>query len=330
MEIAFSDCVVITDSSSVGEARRSAASAANKLCLDETRAGELALLTTEVARNVLIHGGGGQVVVSGQQNHSGPLAQIVALDKGTGIENLAVAMRDGYSTAGTMGGGLGAMKRLANRFEVFTGKGGTVVLLELGDTESVGGIQVAGVALPYPGERFCGDGWWCDQTPQRTVAILTDGLGHGIGAADAAQEAIASFRQHVSMSPAEILSYMHDALKKTRGAVAGVVAISPRERKLTYSGVGNIYAALMSGETSRGLMSHNGTLGMTAPRIQEIHAEWTSDSVFVMHSDGLQTKWDLSAYAGIKSRHPALVCGALIRDFRRQRDDAGVVVIKGA
>lgn len=330
MEIAFTESVAITDSSSVGEARRAAASAAMKLHLDETRAGELAIVTTEVARNVLIHGGGGQVIVSGSQNHRGPVAQIVALDKGKGIDNLALAMSDGYSTAGTMGGGLGAMKRLASRFEIFTGKAGTMVLLELGDAHKEAYVEVAGMALPFPGEQVCGDGWWYDQTPQRTVAILVDGLGHGIGAADAAQEAIAVFRQHTAKAPGDILSYTHDALKKTRGAVAGVVAISPAQQGLTYAGVGNIYAALVSGHKSRGLISHNGTLGMLAPRIQEVHANWSPDSVFIMHSDGLHTKWDLSSYAGLISRHPALMCGALIRDFRRQRDDASVVVIKGA
>jgi hypothetical protein len=49
-----------------------------------------------------------------------------------------------------------------------------------------------------------------------------------------------------------------------------------------------------------------------------------------MHSDGLQSKWDLLSYPGLISKHPALICGALIRDFRRHRDDAGVVVLKAA
>ncbi len=297
--------------------------------MDETRAGELAILATEAASNVLIHGGGGHVIVSGVVHHDGHRAQIVATDQGKGIDNLALALTDGYSTAGTMGSGLGAMKRLSTHFEIFTGKGGTMVLLELGDSSTDAEVQVAGMALPYPGERLCGDGWWCDQTPQRTMAILTDGLGHGLGAAEAAQEAIATFRRHLSIQPGDILGYLHDALKKTRGAVAGVVEISPAQRELTYAGVGNICATLINGNISRGLMSHNGTLGITAPRIQEVHAEWTPGSVFVMHSDGLHTRWDLAAYPGLLSRHPALLCGALLRDYRRQRDDASVVVMKG-
>jgi len=330
MEIAFTECVAIMDASSVGEVRRAAAAAAARLKLDDTRAGELAILATEVTRNVLVHGGGGQVIIAGLENPAGPLARILALDTGGGIENLAEAMKDGFSTSGTMGGGMGAMKRLAKRFEVFTGRGGTMVLLEVGEGPAADHVEFAGMTLPYPGERVCGDGWYCEHTSTRTVAVLVDGLGHGMGAADAAQEAIATVRQRVSKSPGEILSYMHDALKKTRGAVAAVVEVLPTQGRLTYAGIGNISASILSKGSSRSLISHNGTLGMTVQRVQEFNTEWSPDSIFIMHSDGVHSKWDLFSYAGLISRHPALICGALIRDFRRHRDDAGVVVLKAA
>lgn len=72
MEIAFTEWVPITDASSVGEVRRAAQFAAQRLRFDETRAGELALLATEASRNVLIHGGGGQVVLVGTNDGKGP------------------------------------------------------------------------------------------------------------------------------------------------------------------------------------------------------------------------------------------------------------------
>lgn len=330
MEIAFSESVPVTDPSSIGEVRRSAASAARRLGLDETRSGELALLATEVSRNVLVHGGGGQVVVAGIKQQNGLLARILALDKGQGIENVALALSDGYSTAGTMGGGMGAMKRLASKFDIFTGKTGTIVLLEVGDSQRANSIEVAGIAIPFPGERFCGDTWFCHHDSDRTLAMLADGLGHGSGAAEAAEEAIAAFRRHVNSGPGEILGYIHDALKKTRGAVAAVVEIRPRERTMVHAGVGNISVVLHSGGSSKSLVSLNGTLGMNVQKLHEFRSEWKPDSVLVMHSDGLHTKWDLSTYAGLLNRHPALICGALLRDFRRQRDDASVLVLKAA
>lgn len=330
MEIAFTELVQITDPSSVGEVRRTALLAAQRLGFDETRSAELALLATESSRNVLVHGGGGQVILAGMRDQNEQVARILAMDKGPGIANIAKAMSDGYSTAGTMGGGMGAMKRMATALDIFTGRNGTIVLLELGQTRTRDKVQIAGLAVPHPGERFCGDGWTFHHTRNRTLALLVDGLGHGWEASEAAQEAIATFRRRVDLRPGEILSYIHDALKKTRGAVGAIAEIRPEEKTLSYAGVGNISAVLLTGGTSRSLVSHNGTLGVAAAKIQEFHDKWSSDAVLVLHSDGLQSRWDLASYAGLVVRHPALIGGALIRDFRRQRDDASVVVLKAA
>jgi anti-sigma regulatory factor (Ser/Thr protein kinase) len=335
MEIVFTEWIPVTDASSVGAVRRAAQGAARKLEFDETRAGELALLATEVSRNVLVHGGGGQVIVSGMGGGESRTAQILAMDSGSGIANLAQAMNDGFSTAGTPGGGLGAMKRIASRFEVFTGRGGTIVLLELAqapEAESPGeeGLRLAGLVVPYPGEKLCGDGWACHADAERTLVLLVDGIGHGREASEAAKEAIACFRDHAGLGPGDILGYLHDALRKTRGAVAAVAEIRPGRRQLTYAGVGNISCVLLAAGKSRSMVSHNGTLGMTARKIQEFHSDWPPDGVLILHSDGVQTRWDLSSYAGLLARHPAVIAGALLRDFRRQRDDASVVVVKAA
>jgi anti-sigma regulatory factor (Ser/Thr protein kinase) len=331
MEIVFSECVPVTDQSSVGEVRRTAQFAAQRLGLDETRSGELALLATEASRNTLVHGGGGHVIIAGSgAGDEGSLVRILAIDKGSGISNIANAMSDGYSTAGTPGGGMGAMKRMANKLEIFTGAGGTIVLIELGTAALTGRPQIAGITLPYPGERVCGDGWCAQQTPERRIVLNVDGLGHGFGAAEAAQEAVATFKQRMSLSPGEILTYINDALRKTRGAVAAIAEVRPNENRLVYAGVGNISGVVLAGGGSRSLVSHNGTLGLSAPKIQEFSSEWPADAVLVLHSDGIHSKWDLSPYPGLLARHPAVIGGALVRDFRRQRDDASVVVVKAA
>ncbi|HEY3704345.1 MAG TPA: ATP-binding SpoIIE family protein phosphatase [Terracidiphilus sp.] len=330
MEVALTEFVCVTDASSVGEVRRAAMTLGHRLGMDQTRSGELSLLATEVSRNVLVHGGGGQVILSGVRDGDGPLARILAMDQGPGIADVTRAMSDGYSTAGTMGAGLGAMKRMATEFEIFTGNKGTIVMVGVGRAEPESDLKIAGMAVPYPGERVCGDGWFCHREKDRTVVLLTDGLGHGWGAAEAAQESIATFQKNVHLPPAALLGAIHDALRKTRGAVGAVVEIRPKERRLTYSGVGNISAVLVNGEASKNMVSHNGTLGATVSRMQEFQFEWMPGAMVVLHSDGVQTRWDLGSYAGLVARHPAVIGGALLRDFRRQRDDASVIVIKAA
>ncbi len=330
MEVAFTEHVPITDVSSVGEARRRGLLLADRVGFDSVRSGDFGLLITEVSRNVLLHGGGGQMILLGTKNGNGSMARVLALDNGPGIADITKAMDDGYSTAGTMGGGMGAMKRIATALEVFTSRLGTIVLLELGSPPKKGGVQVAGMAIPYPGERLCGDGWAYHQTQERTVILLVDGLGHGVSAAEAAEEAIAIFGKRVERSPSEILSFVHEGLRKTRGAVAAVAEILPRQKTLNYAGVGNIYASVLSKQTSRSLVSHSGTLGLATAKIQEFKMDWPDDAILIMHSDGLQTRWDLSSYSGLMARHPAVIGAALLRDFRRQRDDASVVVVKAA
>src|SRR5262249_11251208 len=154
------------------------------------------------------------------------------------------------------------------------------------------GLQVAGMAVPYPGERLCGDGWAYEQSPERTVVLLVDGLGHGLAAAEASDEAIALFHRNSKRAPGEILSSLHAGLKETRGAVAAVAEIRVADRALTYAAVGNTAAAILTKQTSKSLVSHSGTLGLASPRIQEFRVDWPDDAIFIMHSDGLQSRWD--------------------------------------
>jgi anti-sigma regulatory factor (Ser/Thr protein kinase) len=330
MEIALTELVAVTDPSSVGQVRRAALSAARRLGFGETQSGELALLATEVSNNVLVHGGGGAIVVTGLKHGNKALGRLIALDRGPGIPDLARAMADGFSTRGTLGGGLGAMKRIASALEIFTSRTGTAVLVEVGENPDAGGLPIAGMAVPDRGEQVCGDAWVCHNSPERVLTMLADGLGHGWLAAEAAQEAIATFHKRVESTPEQILSYVHDALRKTRGAVAGIAEIKPRERTITFAGIGNISAVLLSADKSQSLVSHNGTLGSIVSRIQSFRQEWKPDSVLILHSDGVHTRWDLSGYPGLLARHPAIIGGMLLRDFRRERDDASVVVVKAA
>jgi anti-sigma regulatory factor (Ser/Thr protein kinase) len=323
----FSSCIPITDESSVGEARRTGLLAAQRVGFDDVKTGQFALLATEVCRNVLRHGGGGEAIITVHNNGEGAVGRIVALDRGSGIKDITKALDDGYSTGGTLGMGLGSMKRIARCFEIFTSPTGTIVFLEVGDKSSKL-VEIAGLVAPYPGERLSGDAWAYHHNADRTLIFLADGLGHGIQAAEAADEAVKLFRKHAERAPAAILSYVHDALKKTRGAAAAVAEIVPTAQSLTYAGVGNTAAVILSKRVSRSLMSHNGTLGMLSPKFQEFRVPWPEDGILIMHSDGVQTRWDLSAYPGLLARHAAIIGGVLLRDFRRHRDDASVVVAK--
>lgn len=157
--------------------------------------------------------------------------------------------------------------------------------------------------------------------------MMVDGLGHGAGATEAADEALASVERHLGESPAEILVRTHDALKKTRGAAMAVAVVDMERWRVTYGGIGNISASLVHGAVSKSLVSQNGTVGAVLPRTaQEFTYPIEPNTILVMFSDGLTSKASPAAYAGFQNRHPMLLAGLLYRDFSRRRDDATVLV----
>src|SRR5580698_5978398 len=122
----------LSDSSQTGNARRQAISLADSLAFDELPLGQLGIVVTEAARNIEAHAGEGEIVLSPWQHGENAGIDVLALDKGGGIENVAVSMKDGYSTAGTPGNGLGAMARLAGVFQIFsTGGSGTALFARI-------------------------------------------------------------------------------------------------------------------------------------------------------------------------------------------------------
>ena len=324
--------ITLSDSSQTGNPRRQALSLADSLGFDELPLGQLGIVVTEAARNIEAHAGEGEIILTPWRHGEQAGVDVLALDKGKGIENIAISMQDGHSTAGTPGNGLGAMARLAGVFQIFSAAGtGTAIFARIfakahqqeSLTES---NDLGSICVPIAGETLCGDAWEMHRTPGRTVYIMADGLGHGPIAAEASQEALRAFRASAKHSPERILSEVHGALAKTRGAAVSVAEILHEQHILNYAGAGNIVAAIGLRGKTRSLVSMNGTVGHSIGRIQQFPYPWEKDSMLIMHSDGLGTRWNLENYPGLPSRHPALLAGVLFRDFSRKRDDATIIV----
>ena len=314
----------IDDVTRVGEARREAVRLAQLQGLSEELAGRAALVATELANNLLRHGGGGELLLQRLDGAGACLVEIVALDRGPGMKDPERCLRDGYSTAGTMGTGLGAVQRLSAEFDLYSApEDGTVVLARVG-VGSVPRLGVVSVALQ--GEVESGDTWAIAYNDKTTTLLVVDGLGHGTFAAQAAQAARTTFERSADDSPHQLLTRLNRSLAGTRGAAAACAQIGP-SGTLSYAGVGNIHGAVLTGEGMRGLVSHNGTLGLRAPRIQEFEYGKPSGALLIMNSDGLSARWDLARKPGLLRRHPGVIAAVLFRDYARQYDDATVVVL---
>lgn len=322
----------VEDSSQVSEARRLALAAGRSLGFDESLTGRTGLVVTELATNLLKHGGGGAILLRSIRRPEAPGLEILALDKGPGITRLAECLRDGHSTTGSPGTGLGAIQRLSSLFDVCAPPGkGTAVLSRISaasapETVPPVAMNVGAVCVPAPSEEACGDAWAAHQGETRTTIAIADGLGHGILAAEASAEAMRVFERNVTESPKEILGRIHQALRSTRGAAVAVAEILHEERVVHYAGLGNTSGLILAGESSRNMVSENGTAGGEVRKIQEFTYPWPERGVLILHSDGLKSHWSMGGYPGLHLRHPSLVAGVLFRDHCRGRDDTCIVV----
>jgi anti-sigma regulatory factor (Ser/Thr protein kinase) len=322
-------CLPVQDITQVAEARRNVAALAAEVGFDETDAGRASLVASEMATNLVKHAGGGVLLA---RPADGGL-ELLAVDRGPGMDDPQQCLQDGYSTAGSAGTGLGAIRRQSDVFDLFSQPAaGTVVLGRLRNRQALPErsqrFLVGAVSLPIDGETVCGDGWAATITGENLRLMVFDGLGHGPDAAAATDAALELGLRHPGVRPDTLLQQVHQGIRHTRGAAGMVCDVFASGGMLRLAGVGNIAAVLVHDLTQRSLMSHNGTLGHLAMRFQEFTQGWSREDVLVLHSDGLTSRWDLSHYPGLLQRDPAVIAAVLWRDFRRGRDDATIVVVR--
>ena len=320
----------ISDKGEVGEIRRSAIAMARKINLNETQSGKIGIIATELASNLAKHATSGELIIRHSQHGGVNGIEILSVDKGPGIPDIARCMEDGYSTAGSPGTGLGATARLSDIFDIYSQEDkGTVIVSQLWEKPvSPDELQIGAICLPMRGEEACGDGWALHRSADGLHVIVSDGLGHGSIAAQATIAAIENFNKTPELTPQELMHSTHQALRSTRGSALASIVIKPGQEILKFAGVGNIAGTIVDGAKPRGLASYNGIVGHQIHKIQEIQYPWSANAVLVMHSDGLNSRWRLEDYPGLKQHHSSLIAATLYRDYQRGRDDITVLVIR--
>ncbi|HEY0062762.1 MAG TPA: ATP-binding protein [Telluria sp.] len=324
----------ISESTQVAAVRRAASDLAFQLGFGETGAGQVSIIATEAATNMVKHARQGEILLRRLLRGGQHGIELLAIDSGPGMSNVAGSMLDGASTTGTYGGGLGAMKRLSQEFDIYTAPAkGTVI----GMTMWAGAVmppasafEYGVVCQPISGETICGDAWSISEGATTGLALLADGLGHGPQAAEASEKAALVLASHEEYPAAALLQEAHVALHGTRGAAVSVARIDTLNAQLAYAGVGNIAAHVYDrdGNGRRQLVSHNGIVGSNLRKVQEFSTPWPPGSHLVLHSDGLASRWDLSEFTGVFQCHPRIIAALLYRDFVRGRDDVSVLVLR--
>jgi anti-sigma regulatory factor (Ser/Thr protein kinase) len=336
----------------VGTARRAVHTFAKKLGFGETELAEIDIVVQEIGTNAVSYSKVGGWLHFTTALGAEPGLELFYCDTGPGIYNMDRAIRDGVSTNGTLGAGLGAIRRLMDDFEIYstvqqTGRltlgqqrrtsHGTALLARkwaagrdapehAPDREEARRFGVW--SRPHPQERVNGDAYCILRRAGRTLLAVTDGLGHGQGAKESADVARDVLDEWMGERPDELLLGVHDALRATRGAVMGITVIDHDAEVFQYAGVGNIAVRVFGTPERVAPISANGTLGLRLSSIRLWQHPWAEGATVLMMSDGLSESWDIHSYPGLLKRSPQLMAGILMRDYARNEDDATVLVAR--
>ncbi len=321
----------VGEATAAAEAKRHAVAIACDLGFGDAGVGSVGIVAMELATNLYRHGGGGELLVRSVSCGDVPGMELVALDQGPGLRDPSTALRDGFSTAGGLGTGLGAVRRFSSPFDLYAPPGrGTAVFSRLWARPLRGVLPrrrftVGAVSVPVGGENVCGDSWAVHQADDRALFMVVDGLGHGVLAAEASDEAVETFRRHTKEGPLALVEALDSALRRTRGAAVAIGEALPGADNLNFAGLGNICARIITPDRSSQLVCDDGIAGARTRRAHLRQYEYPIDALLVQHSDGVSARWKPDEYVGLWGHHPVLIAAVLYRDHRRGRDDATIV-----
>lgn len=315
------------DPSAVGAVRRRAVELAEEAGFDSFMIGQTAVAVSEAVSNLVKHAMQGSVMVR-LHPEAPATVELIALDRGPGMADVTRALRDGYSTSGTLGIGLGAIARIATGYDVHSlpGKGTVLALHFTAEQADRPPLRASGLTRPIGEETVCGDGYAIAETETATTLLVCDGLGHGHIAAQVSQRAVELFLEMHEQEPVEIVRRLHAGLSGTRG---GAVAVARVERDgVLYAGLGNVSGWVAHAEGRQGMVSVPGIAGYQGGRLRQFAYELPGYATVILHTDGLTDRWDPAATPGLFARTPAVVAAGLMREAGSRRDDACVVTAR--
>ncbi|QDY05991.1 transcriptional regulator [Micromonospora sp. HM134] len=321
----------VESGSAASTVRRAAERLGGQLGLGGNRLAELAIVAAELTSNLVKHAQEGVLLLRPVRTADAAGVELVAVDSGPGMADLTVSSRDGHSTTGTLGIGLGAITRQASWYDAWSRPGrGTVFAVQVWAKEvRVTPTWAAGLTRPITGEQVSGDSHAVRTGDGRHQVLVCDGLGHGPLANVAAEAAVAAFRAAPDGPPAVVVTHLHRAMSHTRGAALAVAELDPAAGLLRYAGLGNVTGTVLAPDgTRRGLVSLPGIAGHQRPTVRGYDYPFPAGATLVMQSDGVVDRWRSEDYPGLFGRAPVVVAATLLRDAGVRRDDACVLVAR--
>jgi len=188
-------------------------------------------------------------------------------------------------------------------------------------------LEHSSLIRPCPGERVSGDTVVIRPLEGGVFAAIVDVLGHGPDAHELALKIDGYLTRYGTSDVSGLIKRLHEHLKGTRGAAAGLCAIDADAGRVTYAGIGNTILRRF-GKADTRLVSQDGVLGqnMRTPRPQTLELE--SGDLIVLYTDGVRDRFTSDDYAGVFHHAPKEVVRTILDRFGKDHDDSACIAVR--
>ncbi len=323
---------------------------ARRMGFSDVQRENMMLVAAEMVSNQIKYAGGRGMLQIWQQ--PGPVLDVVAVDFGPGIANLAQAQRDGYSSSKTLGKGLGTIHSLSHESGIYTvpevaGAGANAPWhgcafwarfspspKKLAENPSAHSratkpdFKVGLFTRALTDDRYNGDRIYLEQNESTLRWLHLDGLGHG----ELAQIATDNLADLLFLSPdvLQVLNLVDRQLTSTRGAVAMLSDLDLNVMKGQILGVGDMSAYCYVDDQLQNITFAPGILGKEhkTPRVTPFDLK--KQSTVITASDGIRRSWNETSFPGLLKQHPQLIAYVLGNILGRASDDQSLCVVRVA
>jgi anti-sigma regulatory factor (Ser/Thr protein kinase) len=324
----------ILHSSNVGAARRASKALAESIGFDPTACEEIALAMSELATNLIKHAQGGKLALTPLAAGGRAGLEIESRDIGPGIADVEQALGDRFSTAGTLGTGLGAVNRLMDELDIKSERGrGTRIVCRKWVRQQTASLRPCPLAFgvatrPRHAGADNGDAFVIKQWAESALAGVIDGLGHGQFAHHASQAARQYVESHFDLPLDQIFLGVGRVCRATRGVVMALARFDWGQGRLAFASVGNIEARVFPHTEAFRFAIRRGVIGLNAPNALVTEHPWPPDYMLVLHSDGLRTHWNWKDFPGLAKQPAPALAQEFLRVLAKEEDDATVIVVR--
>lgn len=180
---------------------------------------------------------------------------------------------------------------------------------------------------PHYHERVSGDAALLSQHDHLMFASVVDVLGHGEEAHELALEIEDFLENHWENPLVDVMNGLHERIKGSRGAAAGLSLLDRRSNILRYVGIGNTVIRKFGSSEVR-LVSRAGIIGGNKRTPREESICLVPGDIVLLYTDGIKDRFQLHDYPQLLHHNAETISRTILRRFGKEHDDATCIALR--